>query len=256
MKNYEPTQRGNPHELTIKQHVFPKRSIDRFCDSNGGVEIFIKNLRKITRVDSRSELFCAHRAWDQRSESLFMKSIEDRFQSIADSIIRDADATWLHFCHEDVSRFFALWTERFHALISPSRDLKINGMTKLERALTKDSQEALEKAHVIFFNNDLTLPGRILTGVRIDMATMRRVESLSGVRWGIWRAKPGAGTFIVPDYFATYMVIPISPDICLVGDAENRYIGRSEIVAINQIAFSSSQRHFFAANLSQCPLVV
>lgn len=184
-----------------------------------------------------------------------MKSIEDRFQPIADAILRDGHAAWLHFSHHALSQFFALWTERFYAFASPSPDAKLNGIVGMERTLSKDEQEVLESKFMVFANNDLTISGRFLTGLKIQIATMRRAASLASVRWGIWKAKPDAGSFLVPDDFAGHMVIPISPEICLVGNDGNRYVGRPEIAEINRIAFTTSQNHFFGADLSRCPLI-
>ena len=36
---YEKTEKGNPHNLTINQHCFPSRSIERFSNNDGCVEV-------------------------------------------------------------------------------------------------------------------------------------------------------------------------------------------------------------------------
>lgn len=36
---YPKPQKGNPHKLTIDQHIFPKASISRFTGENGRVQV-------------------------------------------------------------------------------------------------------------------------------------------------------------------------------------------------------------------------
>ena len=36
-------QKGNPHELTVKQHCFPRRSIERFANKDGIVNVWLKD---------------------------------------------------------------------------------------------------------------------------------------------------------------------------------------------------------------------
>lgn len=66
---YEKTQKGNPHQLTINQHYFPARSIERFVRPDGRVDVhYIKNSKNF-QVKPNNPIFCARRAWDQRVES-------------------------------------------------------------------------------------------------------------------------------------------------------------------------------------------
>src|ERR1700730_17538642 len=87
MVDFEKPRKGNPNRLTIKQHVLPAASIARFADAKGGVWVhdLIRGKRRVTHRND--VIFCAQRAWDQRSESGFMKRIEDAFQSLAEMII-------------------------------------------------------------------------------------------------------------------------------------------------------------------------
>ena len=86
---YEPTQKGNPHRLTVKQHTFPKTSIARFAGQKGNVELFLKSLDRVIQAKPSNEIFCAERAWDQQAESGFMKKVEDDFQALAGRILDD-----------------------------------------------------------------------------------------------------------------------------------------------------------------------
>lgn len=60
---YEPTQKGNPHRLAVKQHTFPKTSIARFVGQKGNVELFLKSRDKVIQAKPSNEIFCAERVW-------------------------------------------------------------------------------------------------------------------------------------------------------------------------------------------------
>jgi hypothetical protein len=77
-------QKGNPHRLTVNQHVYPAWSIERFADTTGKVEVWLRRSDKTFRASPDNPLFCARRTWDQRAESGYMKAIEDEFQILAD----------------------------------------------------------------------------------------------------------------------------------------------------------------------------
>jgi hypothetical protein len=86
-RKVDATQKNNPHRLTINQHVFPKRSIERFFGGNRAV-MLRDCVRKRTRFAGSSyAIFVAQRAWDQRSEHGYMRRIEDSFQEFADRIL-------------------------------------------------------------------------------------------------------------------------------------------------------------------------
>ena len=87
--NPEKPQKGNPYQLTVSQHCFPKRSIDRFA-ADGLVDAHIVRHERTARMKSAADLFCVSWSWDQRAESGLMKEIEDAYQVLADSI---ADCT-------------------------------------------------------------------------------------------------------------------------------------------------------------------
>ena len=96
--------------ITIKQHIWPQRSIARFADSDGVVRLYDKIRRKPRPATPIDDIFCAKRVWDLRAERGYMKSIEDQFQAIVDEIIAGAiteidDARITNY----INYFFALW---------------------------------------------------------------------------------------------------------------------------------------------------
>lgn len=78
--HYPKPQKGNPHKLTINQHIFPKACISRFARENGTVQVRRKCGEQDQWVTPGNSYFCARRLWDQKAEAVFMKAIEDRYQ--------------------------------------------------------------------------------------------------------------------------------------------------------------------------------
>lgn len=78
----ERTLPGNPNGLTVDQHVFPLCSMQAFVGPVKRVSLFEMSEGKSRRVKPKNVVFCAERAWDQRTEGVLMKQIEDEFQDI------------------------------------------------------------------------------------------------------------------------------------------------------------------------------
>lgn len=79
----EKTQRGNPHKLTLRQHVFPAASIARFVDGDNCVSLYDVLRRRVRPAAPNDDVFLAQRTWDHGSEAGFMKQIENAFQILA-----------------------------------------------------------------------------------------------------------------------------------------------------------------------------
>ena len=246
---FEGTQKGNPHRLTIDQHVFPKASINRFANADGMVEVVSYSAKKALRVKSNNNLFCAKRVWDQKTEVGIGKRIEDRYQNLIDGVLRGSVSTIGYFEKKVVEEFFSLWRSRQRFKVDGLPDLKINGISG--DPLTKDQQELLERRHTIFFR-DGVMPGRFAAGIHVVgfMDAFRHDNRY--MEWGIVRA--GEGEFIVPDCFEDMMIIPVSPTISIIADQPNSVLTRSEVAVINQIAIDRSTNYYFARSLSDCPV--
>ena len=155
----ERTSKGNPRQLTIRQHVFPSASIDRFTDTNGQVDLdhFVYGKRLTVPKDN---VFCAKRAWNQKSETGHKRSIEDPFQRIATEITESKLTSLSHEQGWHISNFMALWLLR-----AEHRDKHNNiGHTKLngEQPLSLESEETLERNGYAFARLDGRLPSRFM----------------------------------------------------------------------------------------------
>lgn len=245
---FEKPQKGNPHRLTINQHVFPRTSINRFERETGLVDVFSYRVGKVVKVRSDNDLFCAKRAWDQRTEAGIGKHIEDRFQSLVRGILTGAVSVIGHFEKIVVEEFFSLWRSR--------QKFRVDGLADVQfdrggEVLTIDQQEALESKHVAFMR-DGVMPGRLTAGIHVFGYLNALRHANQHTEWGIVRS--GDGEFIVPDCFQDMMIVPVSPKISIIADQPNSLLTRSEVAVLNQMAIDRSNDYYFARNFSACPI--
>lgn len=60
----EKTRPGNPNHLTLRQHVFPAKSISRFANQNGLVSVQDLVREQVFNAKPGNMIFCADRAWE------------------------------------------------------------------------------------------------------------------------------------------------------------------------------------------------
>jgi hypothetical protein len=111
MPKFEKPQKGNPHRLAVRQHVFPSKSIARFAGSDGRVHIHTRPDNLIRRAKPTDSIFCAQRAWDHGSEVGF-KKLEDDFQRLAESILEGRVSSFGREQTHIISCFYGLWMAR------------------------------------------------------------------------------------------------------------------------------------------------
>jgi len=241
----EPTQRGNPNKLTIKQHVFPVASIARFAQGDGCVNVRLLANGKAERLRPGNALFYARRVWNQASEQGFMKKVEGAFQPLADRIVRSS----LSVGPSDnrvISQFYWLCRLRAEARQSPSRDVQMKGVLP-GRELTKNKEERLEKNGYIF-SRGTTIPGRHMASIRMQVRIGRLCTP--ELTWAVVHST--AIEFIVPDTFGEIGIIPLSPNYCLVANVEGGEISSDNAVAMNRLAIAKASKYYFARDLTKC----
>ena len=246
---YEKTQKGNPYQLTVDQHIFPKASIYRFVGDDGRVELRLLGRNKTIRATPENKVFCAHRTWDQRAEAGYMKEIEDKFQELAERIISDRHSV----SKEEqavVSEFFSLWNIRAHRNRAPIRDQIVTKGEPL-RKYTKDEEEELEKNHISVIRHDGTMSGRHSNAASIQINLIEVRWQLADAQWGVLRAK--AGEFMVPDNFSNARIVPLTPKICLSSQSIDEEIEMKEVAEINTLVRKSAKNYLFARKWANCP---
>ena len=251
---FERTQRGNPHQLTILQHCFPRRSIERFISIDDRVDLRLINQAKTIRVKSDEQVFCARRAWDQRAESSFMQEIEGAYQNLANQIANgDVVRRFSRQEEQIITDMYALWNIRWHWKNQPVEDQRIEGAIGVTHQFSPDEQEMLEKNHITVIRPDLTIPGRNLTGMQIQKNLFQVRKDMDYVRWGILKSR--CGEFIVPDNSSRRLMLPVTPQICLTNIEGYRIATKFQLSEINAQAIQESKEYYFARLFSECPVI-
>ena len=246
----EKTQRGNPHELTVRQHVYPSKSIARFQHAKT-VDLFdlARNIRRPARADDL--IFCADRAWNHGAEHGFMKVIEDAFQRLVDPILARTLTQFNDRETEVINEFYSLWASRAHWRRLPYQFIKPGGEDLIPRESHGiDDLELLEKHNITALRPDGSFAMRDIVSPSMRLDIDRMCESFAGLRWGVLVAEEGE--FFVPDV-PTHGVIPITPALALSLDNESLIIRRDEVERVNHALYSGVQEYMFARSLTACP---
>ncbi|WP_155986094.1 hypothetical protein [Thioalkalivibrio sp. AKL7] len=181
-----------------------------------------------------------------------MKSIEDKFQALADSILNgnqkkiEPREKWI------VTDMFILWNIRSHRHKHPIEDQYLNQGSAVCAELSKNDQEILESKHVGFIRPNLTMPGRNLAGLHIQRNMDMAREQMKDAQWGILTAKKGE--FLIPDNFSNARIMPLTPKRCIFSQSDNEVIGLEAVREINRVALANDIQFCFARDMSKCPL--
>lgn len=252
---YEKTQKGNPHGLTLRQHVFPKFLIKNFCDGSGHVSLFEKSTAKENKKTPKDYIFCTKRTWNQRAESGFMKKIEDDFLFLSKNILERKIDTIDISSQNIATEMFCLWKLRHTYKKAPVSDMSVKNAEAFAHEYTKDEREHLEKEGVISVQNG-SVSGRDIAGTRIQLQLFHLKSSLfkGKGKWVILTSK--TANFLVPDAFDK-AILPIHPNTCLyfaIGAKEvDKEIDHDDVKVINEWAIDASTDYYFAKDLTLCP---
>jgi hypothetical protein len=230
--------KGNPHKLTRDQHVIPVATLKRFADSDGLVEVHLRDGR-IQKLPTDNQLFSVDRLWDQRAEAGYMKSIEDDFQALVDLLEARRFGPLSPMEHRIITRFWSLWRWRNHFIDCPAEAQPLNGI--MPDKLSKDQRETLESKWALFIGEDSTLSARMVTGMRIQFLIDRDEVQLLENRWGVLHAT--APNLMVPDRPSSLMSVPASPRLLIAAQNPDGELGVPEIVRANNLAIQLSRNY-------------
>lgn len=246
-KKYEKTQSGNPHQLTVWQHCFPKKSIERFTNEDGRVHVHIIEHNKTETLTPDNNIFCARRSWDQRAETGFMKEVEDAYQELADKIAAgnvDRPLKLEENCV--VTDMFLLWLYRWVYCNNPLEDQPIKSASGVTHNYSKDVQERLEKRGFISIKPDLTISGRHFTGINIQLEIINGRKHMKDFSWCILNCREVE--FVVPDNPA-HFVLPVTPNVCLVREVGCQPVSTHTIAELNERVKEKSEKYYFGRSL-------
>jgi hypothetical protein len=244
----ERTRPRNPNSLTVNQHVFPTKSIERFTNQNGNVHDLHR--AKVFPAKPKKVIFCASRAWDQRAETGYMNRIEAEFQEIVDPIVDRKTETLAPERKAAIDRMYALWHMRSRYRELESQEVQLNGNVGSD--LTKEQEENLEKNGYMFARKSGTMPARQLNGLELQLRIDNYARDLAAgvTRWGVISAQ--SSEFIVPDV-PSHGIIPLTPRLALVQCAPDGMIIERNVAEINQAMRATSQDYFFDAIFRAAP---
>ena len=246
---YEKTQKGNPHQLTIHQHCFPKKSIERFCDENGVVRVHLIREHKSVLLKPEHPIFCARRVWDQRAESVFMQSIENRYQDLASKLVTGGAAHWLSIAENQVvTDMYSLWHVRCCWKNQHLENQELIGILAPSEDYCKDQRESLEKhnlwTHVYEgCGASVHIPGHHIAGFLVQNDWGRVRNALRNCHWGILESD--SGEFIVPDISRAGLALPVTPTMWLMKGEGHRIVSKPELHQINEYVKLHSEKYYF-----------
>ena len=248
---YEKTQKGNPHQLTIRQHCFPKRSIERFCNENGVVNVRLIKEKKTVSLKPDHSIFCAHRVWNQRAESLFMQKIERAYQEFVSQLVIDAATRRLNTQeNQTVTDMYSLWHVRCCWRRVRLGDQELVGILAPTDDYSSNDKELLEKHNLSTCKTDgasVSIPGRHIAGILIQNDWGRVRRALRGFSWAIVESK--FGEFIVPDNAGIRSAMPVTPTIYLTKGTGYHKVSGSELREINALLKAGSEQYYFGRQL-------
>lgn len=236
--------------MTINQHVFPRSAIERFTDSNGHVKVHRLSDAVPIQVEPKNPLFCALRAWDQKTETVGSRDIESRYAELADRIVRGEVRRLTPEMDLVVTDFYLLWCHRHIAKVSPLPEVAYRLMSP-ERQLSQEQEEHLEKNGVMFMRGQ-TMPSRFLNGMMLLVGMDRSRVQMQGAHWGLVRSDHAE--FVVPDNALAIQAVPVAPRICLCRNLPDILIGAQGVGRMNRALVQSVAAYYFARDLERCPI--
>ncbi|MBR1136149.1 MAG: hypothetical protein E6614_26870 [Bradyrhizobium sp.] len=250
MTKFDKPQKGNPHQLAINQHTFPARSIARFADASGRIQLQMKADGSVRLAKPTDSIFCARRLWDHAAETLFCKRIEDDFQRLAGLVVGGLVTRFSQQMTHVISSFYALWLARAQIREQPEQDQVMPGIWP-DEARTKDQEERLEKNGYAFSRGNV-FPARMINGAAIRTLVGRHLRQINPTAdWGMIHAS--GGEFVVPDWPFDHAFVPVSPTLALVNNSAHQRLDRAAMGLLNEQLRRASRRYFFARNFASCP---
>jgi hypothetical protein len=197
--------------IVKNQHILPSRSIQRFCATNGNVEVLRKASGKKFSAKPNNKIFCVTRLWDQGTEKSFGKQIEDEFQSVIEQILQCGDYAIPKKQHRSITRFLALW--RYRASID-SEPYPIHEASKLTPTVTDPNEKILlDELHIHYVDKSGSFPSRNMRGIELQGQVMMFNRTHQDLSWCL--VKSLHLDLIVPDSPENDLFIPITPSMCL-----------------------------------------
>lgn len=235
-------------EIVKKQHVFPAKSISRFHDENEVVEVNLISQSKILKRKSKDKIFTVNRVWDQKSENGYGLKIENSFQNLTDSVLKEDIFVLSSEANALITEFYMLWYSR-----SVVTDLHLAPNIRLTDVqgvgLSDVEKEKIELDHGIYVNHDQTLPMHFQRGMVIKEAIHSFFDRNPNLKWYVCKSRELE--FIVPDIPSQDIIIPVSPTVCYSCGVNFGNITTEKMIELNLNAIAGAKNYYFGRTLSR-----
>jgi hypothetical protein len=235
--------------LVDNQHVLPAKSIERFCNSQGHVQVRRHKSDNSFPASPKNNIFCVKRVWDQRSEQGYGKNIEDKFQSLIQYVLHNNFGHLPPEGHKIASEFYTLWCLR--SKIESYDELaegNVVGVTGSK--LTDEQKKNIELRHSIYIEEGGVVPKHFIRGLTMQMAIDQFLDRNPNLKWSICNSN--SLDFVVSDNPEGDFIIPVTPKTCLICGFDNTLFNYQQILNINLKAIARSKEYYFAYNLEAC----
>lgn len=235
--------------LVNNQHVLPAKSIERFGNESGVVQVRrIKSGNTFPATPS-NKIFCVERVWDQRSEQGYGKHIEDKFQSLMEYVLNNQLKFVPYDSHKIISMFYALWC--FRSRIESYDGLADGNLVGVKGSiLTDEEKKNIELRHAIYIEEDGVVPKHFKRGLTMQMAIDLFLSRNPNLKWSI--CKSDSLEFIVSDNPQGEFIIPVTPKKCLICGFDIEKLNFQQVLGLNFKALMRSNEYYFARNLAAC----
>ncbi|MGI1679463.1 MAG: DUF4238 domain-containing protein [Cellvibrionaceae bacterium] len=235
-------------KLVINQHTFPAKSIQRFTDSKGCVELYRIPSRNVFPAAPNNKIFCRRRVWDQRSEQGYGKHIEDRFQALVDYVVTQNLIHLPPEAHRIIGEFYTLWKlrctiEEYDHLVG-----KLNRASR--QKLTEEEKQTLELKHALYTEEDGSLPKRFSRGLGMQIGIEQFMARNGDLRWYISRSD--TLEFLIADNPGEEFIVPVTPNLCFILEFNIPKLTPSQVIQLNLGAISRSKQYYFSKALAKC----
>lgn len=216
MKNFfEPTLPGNPEQLAVNQHIFPRAAIARFAVA-GEVTVHRKGTKKFLRKGPSASIFVTKRKWDHETER-WLSEIDTDYAEVVKQYAATKDEGLLSpRDNEILVSFFASWVARWNFAQKANTDVVLKGVAPERHP--KVVEEHAERIGVVVARSvggQCAVPSRFIYGDQLLMLTHSVERQLSSMQWYCCRLDTSASLF-VPDY-SERCYVPFSPSAYFVG---------------------------------------
>lgn len=234
-------------ELVKNQHVLPYKSIARFCNDKGVVEVHRIQGNNTFVANPKNKMFCVNRLWDQRSEQGYGKRIEDNYQCLVEKVLATNFRVISRTDCETISKFYAIWIfrssiERYDALSSG------NLVGVAGDSLTSEQKLSVELNHAIYIEEGGVVPMHFKRGITMQMAIDSFILRNPNLQWFISESKDLE--FIVSDNPEGDFIIPFTPNFCFICAFNAPFLSLEQVRGINLRAILRSKSYYFAKKLS------